>query len=76
MSAVAHRNYFEKGANILIELFDDRLEITNPRALPKGLEEKDLGTKSVLRNPLIASTLLRQITLKNSEQESVGFRQQ
>ena len=30
INAVAHRDYFEKGANVMVEMFDDRIEITNP----------------------------------------------
>jgi Predicted transcriptional regulator containing an HTH domain and an uncharacterized domain shared with the mammalian protein Schlafen len=55
---VAHRDYFEKGANVMVETFDDRIEITNPR-LPKGLRPEDFGKKSVLRNPNIANLLHR-----------------
>ena len=59
INSVVHRDYFEKGANVLIEIFDDRVEISNPGGLPKGLDKDDFGTKSVARNPLIASTMLR-----------------
>jgi len=43
----------------LIEIFDDRIEITNPGGLPTDLSPKDFGTKSVTRNSIIASLLLR-----------------
>lgn len=59
INAVAHRDYFEKGANVMVEIFDDRIEITNPGGLVKGLRPEDFGTKSVLRNPNIASLLHR-----------------
>ena len=59
INAVAHRDYFEKGANIMIEMFDDRIDITNPGGLVKGLNPKDFGKKSVLRNPNIANLLHR-----------------
>jgi len=59
INSVVHRDYFEKGANVIIEIFDDRVEITNPGGLPKGLKESEFGTKSVTRNPLIASMMLR-----------------
>jgi len=59
VNAVAHRDYFVKGANIFVELFDNRLDISSPGGLPAGLKIEDLGKKSVLRNPLIASILLR-----------------
>ena len=59
INAVAHRDYFEKGANVMIEMFDDRIEITNPGGLVKGLKPEDFGKKSVLRNPNIANLLHR-----------------
>ena len=59
VNAVCHRDYFEKGANVMIEIFDDRVEISNPGGLPSGLNPKDFGTKSVVRNPIIASLLNR-----------------
>ncbi len=40
-------------------MFDDRIEITNPGGLPTELSPKDFGTKSVTRNSIIASLLLR-----------------
>jgi ATP-dependent DNA helicase RecG len=57
INAVVHRDYFEKGANVMVEMFDDRIEITNPGGLVKGLKPADFGKKSALRNPTIASLL-------------------
>ena len=34
INAVIHRDYFEKGANVMVEIFDDRVEITSPGSLP------------------------------------------
>lgn len=59
INAVAHRDYFEKGSNVMVEMFDDRIEITNFGGLPKGLKPQDFGKKSVLRNPNIADLLHR-----------------
>jgi len=59
INAVCHRDYFEKGAHVVIEIFDDRVEISNPGGLPSGLSPKDFGKKSVVRNPIIASLLHR-----------------
>ena len=59
VNAVCHRDYLEQGAQVMVEIFDDRLEIYNPGGLPKGLPEKDFGKRSVCRNPNIASLLLR-----------------
>ncbi len=59
VNAVTHRDYFEKGSNIMVEMFDDRIDITSFGGLPKGLKLEELGTKSVLRNPSIANLLNR-----------------
>ena len=59
INAVCHRNYFEKGANIVIAIFADRVEISNPGGLPSGLSKESFGHKSVTRNPLIADLLHR-----------------
>jgi ATP-dependent DNA helicase RecG len=57
INAVAHRDYFEKGANVMIEMFDDRVEISNPGGLVKGLPPEEFGKRSLLRNPNIANLL-------------------
>lgn len=59
VNAVAHRDYSEKGATVMIEIFNDRLEISNPGGLPKGLDKKDFGKRTLARNPLLASLLNR-----------------
>ena len=42
-----------------IHIFSDRLEISNPGGLVGGMELKDLGKRSVPRNPLIFGMLYR-----------------
>ena len=59
LNAAIHRDYFQKGANVMVELFDNRLEITSPGGLPRGLKEEEFGTRSLLRNPNIANLFLR-----------------
>lgn len=59
VNAVTHRDYFEKGANVMIEVFDNRLEISSPGGLPRGLKPEDFGTRTLARNPLIAALLNR-----------------
>lgn len=59
VNAVCHRDYFQQGANVMIEVFDNRVDITNPGGLPGDLKPEEFGTRSVLRNPILASLLLR-----------------
>jgi len=59
INAVCHRDYFEKGARVMVEIFDDRVEITNPGTAPKGITKENFGSTSVTRNPVIASLLHR-----------------
>lgn len=70
-NAVMHRDYFEAGANVFVEIYEDRIEISNPGGLPKGLSREELGTRSVRRNPLIAD-LLQRIAL--IEKAGTGIR--
>lgn len=30
INVLSHRDYYEQGASIMIEMFDDRVEISNP----------------------------------------------
>lgn len=53
INALSHRDYYEKGAVTLIELFDDRIEISNPGGLVSAISESDFGKRSHSRNPLI-----------------------
>jgi ATP-dependent DNA helicase RecG len=59
VNAVCHRDYFERGANVMVEVFDDRVEVSNPGGLPKGLAPAEFGKRSVARNPNIANLLHR-----------------
>ena len=63
INAVVHADYSIKGSNIHIAIFDDRLEITNPGALPFGLSlEKALTGISQLRNRVIGQ-IFRELGL-------------
>lgn len=54
INAIVHADYSVKGATIQVAIFSDRLEITNPGALPYGLSlEKALSGISQLRNRII-----------------------
>ncbi|MBN2531781.1 MAG: hypothetical protein JXB88_02755 [Spirochaetales bacterium] len=59
INAVCHRDYFQKGSTVMVEIFDDRVEISNPGGIPSELDPADFGKKSVCRNPVIASLLHR-----------------
>jgi len=39
---MAHRDYSREGANIQIDIFDDRIEVTSPGELLPGLDIKTL----------------------------------
>jgi len=42
INAMAHRDYSREGANIQIDIFDDRIEVTSPGELLPGLDIKTL----------------------------------
>ena len=58
-NAIMHRDWFNEGANVFVEIYADRIEVSNPGGLPTGMLASDLGYKSVRRNPLIADLLHR-----------------
>jgi len=58
-NAVMHRDWFMDGANVFVELYTDRIEVSSPGGLPKGMTLSDLGHKSIRRNALIADLLHR-----------------
>ncbi|MBU2554501.1 MAG: putative DNA binding domain-containing protein, partial [Bacteroidetes bacterium] len=53
INALSHRDYYDKGAIITIELFDDRVEISNPGGLVSAIAPRDFGKRSHSRNPLV-----------------------
>lgn len=59
INAVVHRDYFEKGGNVMVEIYENRIEITNPGGLVKGLTPENFGKVSMLRNPGIANLFQR-----------------
>ena len=71
VNAVTHRNYITQGVFIQLEIYDDRVEISNFGGLHKKLKKSEFGTRSVTRNPLIASLMLRA---KQIEQMGTGIK--
>jgi ATP-dependent DNA helicase RecG len=60
VNALMHRDYSIAGTQVSVDVFDDRVEITNPGGLLKGIEPKTLGKGvSVRRNELIADLFAR-----------------
>ena len=58
INALSHRDYYERGAKTMIEVYDDRVEISNPGGLLMSVK-KDFGKKSMTRNPLIFGLFTR-----------------
>lgn len=57
INAVIHTDYSIKGSSILIAMFDDRIEISNPGGVPIGISlERALSGSSRVRNRVIALT--------------------
>jgi len=59
VNAICHRNYFEKGARVMVEIFDDRVEITSPGGGCKGITKENVGKIRSTRNGILASMLFR-----------------
>lgn len=59
INAGCHRDYFEKGARVMVEIFDDRVDIVSPGGVCKGVTPENFGTVSIARNPILASMLYR-----------------
>ncbi len=59
LNAVVHRDYLETGARVVVEVFPDRIVVSNPGGLPKGMPAKDFGTYSLARNANLANIMQR-----------------
>lgn len=59
INALCHRSYYEKGAVTMVEIYDDRVEISNPGGLIDLISEEEFGHKSFSRNPLIFGLMQR-----------------
>ena len=59
VNAACHRNYFENGSRIMVEIYDDRVDIVSPGGVCKGITPENFGTVSITRNPLVQSMFYR-----------------
>ncbi|MBO9561204.1 MAG: putative DNA binding domain-containing protein [Niastella sp.] len=59
VNALCHRSYYGKGGGIMVEIYDDRVQICNPGGLVSIITPREFGTKSFSRNPLIFGLMQR-----------------
>ena len=59
VNAVAHRDYSIRGQRIRLSMFEDRLEIDSPGALPNGMTIANMEVSQSTRNDVIASVFGR-----------------
>ena len=59
VNAIMHRDYVDKSSDIFIEVYRNKIIITNPGGLVNWLRKEDFGKLSKTRNTLIASLLAR-----------------
>jgi len=70
-NALIHQDFSIRGTGPLIEIFDDRISITNPgKLLPTKKIERLIGTNPESRNELLASSFRR---FKICEERGSGF---
>jgi ATP-dependent DNA helicase RecG len=54
-----HRDYSDVSGDIMVEIFQDRIIVSNPGGLVPWLRPEDFGKYSRTRNRVIASLLMR-----------------
>ena len=59
VNAVVHRDYAMKGNRIRLSMFDERLEIQSPGALPNNLTVESMALRQSTRNEALTSILAR-----------------
>ncbi|MDP4712286.1 MAG: HTH domain-containing protein [Saprospiraceae bacterium] len=59
INALSHRDYYDKGSVTNIEVFNNRVEISNPGGLVSAIPEAEFGKRSHSRNPLIFGLFAR-----------------
>ncbi len=58
VNAVAHRDYSIAGSKIRLFMFDDRLELYSPGALPNTVTIESIALRQATRNELVTSLLM------------------
>ncbi|MGL9746207.1 ATP-binding protein [Enterococcus sp. DIV0170] len=71
INAIVHRRYDNQGDHIRIKMFDDRLEIYSPGALPSSVTLENIKEERYSRNPKIAAALTQYKWVRESN-EGVG----
>lgn len=59
VNAVAHRDYSIRGSRICLSMFENRLEIQSPGALPNNLTIESMSSLQSTRNEVLTSILAR-----------------
>lgn len=59
VNALCHRSYYEKGGGIMVEIYDDRVVISNPGGLVSTISPQEFGRKSFSRNPILFGLMQR-----------------
>ena len=73
VNAVAHRDYSISGSKIRFFMFDDRLEIYSPGALPNTVTVDSIALRQATRNELITSLLAEAPVAKTIGDVGRGF---
>src|SRR3990170_3574069 len=60
-NAIIHRDYSIRGTSLMVEVYDDRVEIVNPGIFP-GAKKSDFGKISVRRNERIAAMFFAELS--------------
>lgn len=59
VNALCHRSYYDRGAVIMVEIYDDRVVLSNPGGLISKISLQEFGEKSFSRNPLVFGLMQR-----------------
>jgi ATP-dependent DNA helicase RecG len=58
-NAIVHRDYSFRGTSLMVEIYEDRIEIVNPGRVPDGMTPETLMGVSLRRNEKIADVFAR-----------------